>query len=385
MQTRVQVADASGQTGFPQAAARQPMPPQGQAAPVVPVQSMPLGPQGGGAPGGDTVPNPFGGQPGAGGQPPQGQQPQATPQPQGQPQQAQRAPGLDPNITPLFREGKPLTDGLPAGQQWGFDARTRQQVAIAVPNAADLSARQKGLETAATKNAENAADLGQAPGAPPGTSVVTARKQQENAGNATGNEKDLRTAFENDDVIKNRNNAVAAFNAVADAAGRDTAASDLQMVYGIAKILDPGSVVQAGQTTHIVDTQSLSDTVRGALSKLQGGGRLQPQDRAALLTEARSRLAALDQQAQQRADAYRGIAGRTQGVNPDNVAILPPVRPGGTGPMQYPGQSEKQGTGKGEFGSISTSELARLDTSKMSPAQMQAYEAEMDARLKGGK
>jgi hypothetical protein len=93
-----------------------------------------------------------------------------------------------------------------------------------------------------------------------------------------------------------------------------TRASDLNLVYGLGKIMDPGSVVREGEMLMVKDTASLPDWLLGEINRLNGGQALQENTRRAILVEAKSRMDAYMQQWEADADQYRGIAAR-YGIN----------------------------------------------------------------------
>lgn len=82
------------------------------------------------------------------------------------------------------------------------------------------------------------------------------------------------------------------FATMVDAATRDSKAADLNLVYGLGKIFDPNSVVREGELILVKDTSALPDWVVGEINSLNGGARLQPETRKAILLEAQSRMEA---------------------------------------------------------------------------------------------
>jgi hypothetical protein len=92
--------------------------------------------------------------------------------------------------------------------------------------------------------------------------------------------------------------------------GRDTRASDLNLVYGLAKIFDPNSVVREGEMVLVKDTSSIPQWLQGEIARLNGGAALQPQARASILQEARGRVTAYQEQLRPVHERYSGIAGR---------------------------------------------------------------------------
>jgi hypothetical protein len=107
---------------------------------------------------------------------------------------------------------------------------------------------------------------------------------------------------------KTLSSALPVYNSMVKAA--DTKAGDLNMVYGLAKLFDPGSVVREGEQVLVRDTASLPDWLVGQINSLNGGNRLLADTRKALLNEARSRVDAYQKAYDANLQPYRGIADR---------------------------------------------------------------------------
>jgi hypothetical protein len=128
----------------------------------------------------------------------------------------------------------------------------------------------------------------------------------------------LRDDFNGQSPVKNYKEVVPIFASMQDAMKRDNAAADLNIVYGIAKLMDPASVVRESETAMAIKSGSPAEQFQGTFNYILGGGRLTPETRARLFNEARSR-------AQSHQSAYDDIASQfTQiakrgGVNPEDV------------------------------------------------------------------
>lgn len=72
---------------------------------------------------------------------------------------------------------------------------------------------------------------------------------------------------------------------------KDTGTADLDMVYALAKIFDPGSVVREGEQILVVKAGGLPSQVQDWIGWVNGGQRLNPQVRAGMLEQAQSRAA----------------------------------------------------------------------------------------------
>ncbi len=117
---------------------------------------------------------------------------------------------------------------------------------------------------------------------------------------------------------KNMAQAAPIYRAMYEAAGRDTKAADLNMVYGLGKIMDPGSVVREGEIVLANDTQGLGDRLNGMIKSIQGEGRLRPEARMAIMQEAHGRIGSYKQMFDQDAQQFRGIVERNR-MNPADV------------------------------------------------------------------
>jgi hypothetical protein len=121
----------------------------------------------------------------------------------------------------------------------------------------------------------------------------------------------LRNEIQGLPSYKNIAQAAPVYKSMLDAAGRDNRAADVNMIYGMAKIMDPGSVVRESEMTVAQAVATLPQQLQAAIkSQLAESGRLTPEIRAAIMTEARSRIGAYQTMFDQDAGMYRGIAQR---------------------------------------------------------------------------
>lgn len=132
------------------------------------------------------------------------------------------------------------------------------------------------------------------------------------------NESGLRKEFEGLTEIKNYKQAYPAFAAVKDAASRNTPQSDINIVYGIAKLYDPTSVVREGEYATVANSPNIPEKIKGYAQYLAGGGRLSPKTKADLVQEATGRLGTYEAEAQKARSSYDAIA-RRRGIDPANV------------------------------------------------------------------
>jgi hypothetical protein len=104
--------------------------------------------------------------------------------------------------------------------------------------------------------------------------------------------------------------------------GPGVGAADYDMIVGLAKILDPGSVVREGETETIRSTGGAADYLISYLAPLRDGGSLSDDVRKGLMMTGQSRMKAHYGQAKKNYDWVSGIATRHQ-VDPNDV--LPPL------------------------------------------------------------
>ncbi|MBR0913129.1 glycoside hydrolase family 73 protein [Bradyrhizobium japonicum] len=119
---------------------------------------------------------------------------------------------------------------------------------------------------------------------------------------------------------KNLSQAAPIYQAMHDAAGRNTKAADLNMVYGLGKIMDPGSVVREGEIQMANNAQGWQEKLNGIVAQINGQGGLTPEGRQALMAEAYGRIQAYKGEFDRDAARYKGIAER----NRMNVADVVP-------------------------------------------------------------
>lgn len=134
------------------------------------------------------------------------------------------------------------------------------------------------------------------------------------------NETSLRKEFADLPQVKSFTQAAPAFKAVESAASRNTPQADINLVYGLAKLYDPNSVVREGEYATIANSQSIPEWLKGLAQRLSGGGRLTPETKAQIMTESRARLDSYRSEYDAARDRYASIAAQ-RGMNPDNVIV----------------------------------------------------------------
>lgn len=117
---------------------------------------------------------------------------------------------------------------------------------------------------------------------------------------------------------KNLAQAAPIYKAMAGTAGTNSKASDLNLVYGLGKIMDPNSVVREGEMIMAKDTAGWSDKIAGWVNALNGGQALTPETRKAIMAEAHNRVTSYNDMYQQDSGLYRKIASK-QGMDPEDI------------------------------------------------------------------
>jgi len=200
--------------------------------------------------------------------------------------------------------------------------------ATAVARATGVGQRQaeNAVPTAPTGYQMGEEGVAPLPGGPadPVQIEQAARAQATGAGTLsnqqTTNAAKLRDDFNALPTVKAYREVLPIYESMQDAATRDSKAADLNIVYGLAKIMDPGSVVREGEIVMANDTQGVADKLNGFIHGIQGEGRLRPEVRQQLLGEAASRVGSIKTVHDQAASQFTEMAQRA-GVNPKDVIL----------------------------------------------------------------
>ncbi len=155
----------------------------------------------------------------------------------------------------------------------------------------------------------------------PGQSLVNPQTGQvlvQGSGYKPEDVTNLRKEIQQLPSYKSYQQAAPVYQSMVDTAKTDTKASDLNLVYGLGKIMDPNSVVREGEMIMVNNTASLPDWVQGMINSVNGGERLQPATRQAILNEARNRMGSYRGMLDTDLNQYRGIVGR-KGMNEADV------------------------------------------------------------------
>lgn len=117
---------------------------------------------------------------------------------------------------------------------------------------------------------------------------------------------------------KNFAEAAPIYKSMVASAPNNSKASDLNLVYGLGKIMDPGSVVREGEMIMVKNTAGIPEWLKGQIEAVNGGASLTPETRKAIMREAKIRIDSYQQMFNQDAEQYRGIAQREK-MNVDDV------------------------------------------------------------------
>lgn len=132
------------------------------------------------------------------------------------------------------------------------------------------------------------------------------------------NEQGLRKEFEGLPEVKNYKMAYPAYAAIKDATSRNTTQSDINIVYGLAKLYDPTSVVREGEYATVANSPNIPEKVKGYAQYLAGGGKLSSETKKQILTEATGRINTYQAEAKKAKGSYEGIA-KKRGMDPSSV------------------------------------------------------------------
>lgn len=141
-------------------------------------------------------------------------------------------------------------------------------------------------------------------------------------GNTAKTETELRKEFADLPEVKRYKSAFPSFKAIESAAKTNNRQADINLIYGLAKLYDPESVVREGEYNTIANSQAIPDWLKGAAQSIVGGSRLSNNTKAQILEQARGRIATFEGEYQKAVGAYEGIA-KGRGANTQNV--IPPV------------------------------------------------------------
>jgi hypothetical protein len=146
---------------------------------------------------------------------------------------------------------------------------------------------------------------------------------------------------------KNIAQAAPIYKSMTNAAGRDTRAADVNMIYGLAKIMDPASVVRESEMNVAQAVATLPQYLQANIaSQLQATGRLSKEVREAIMEEAHSRVSAYRDMFDTDAKMYDGIVGRNRMNRADVIpdfGAFDPYKASAPGAVKPPSQNDPLG------------------------------------------
>ena len=123
----------------------------------------------------------------------------------------------------------------------------------------------------------------------------------------------LRKEIQDIPSYKNIAQSAPVYRSMLDAAKRDNRAADVNMIYGMAKLMDPGSVVRESEMTIAQAIATLPQNIKAQISsQFLQTGRLDPDVRAGIMQESQSRVQAYQHMFDQDATMFKGIAERNR-------------------------------------------------------------------------
>jgi hypothetical protein len=144
------------------------------------------------------------------------------------------------------------------------------------------------------------------------------------------------------------------YTSLKKSADMNTRASDLDLVYGVASVLDPGSVVRGEEQQLVAKTQGWWDQFIGELNQMGGKATLTPESRKALLDMLHNRVEA-DWGAYDRTASFARNIAKQHGFDP-NDAVPTIDAPTRWTPADRSGGGGGGGQSKPKPGTIPTNE-----------------------------
>lgn len=145
-----------------------------------------------------------------------------------------------------------------------------------------------------------------------GQNMADARSRDANniasQGNIIKTESELRKEFADLPEVKTYKSALPSYNAVVDASKRMNPQADINLIYGLAKLYDPTSVVREGEYATIANSQAIPEWLKSQAQRLAGGGRLTAETKAQIVVEANSRIGSYQNEYEGAKGAFEKIA-----------------------------------------------------------------------------
>jgi hypothetical protein len=108
------------------------------------------------------------------------------------------------------------------------------------------------------------------------------------------------------------------FRSMIGSATSDTGASDIDFIYGIGKILDPGSVIRDNDMLVVSKSSPYAEFLQGLVSSVSGGGKLTGETRMRLLDMVQNRMVQLKMANDEIVSGVKSRA-KERGIDPSRV------------------------------------------------------------------
>lgn len=199
------------------------------------------------------------------------------------------------------------------------NARLQADTSTANNTATNATSRLNNQESNATSRANNQSTVG---ATIRGQNLTDGRARDANNiandGKVIKTETDLRKEFADLPEVKRYKAAYPSFKAIQDAAKSNNPQADINLIYGLAKLYDPESVVREGEYATIANSQAIPERIKGIAQSLVGGGKLTPETKRQILEQANNRISTFEGEYGKAKDAYGGIA-TGRGARTENV------------------------------------------------------------------
>ena len=152
-------------------------------------------------------------------------------------------------------------------------------------------------------------------------------------GNIIAGEQSLRREYS--PLVQEYNAARLGYQKVLAAAKDSTPASDIALIFGYMKTLDPTSTVREGEAASVQNSGSIPQNIQAMYNKAISGDRLLPEKRVEFAQAAEKQFRQYEERAKALNQQYEGLA-RSYGYDPSRIVQpLQPVVPYG-GPQATP-------------------------------------------------
>jgi hypothetical protein len=167
-------------------------------------------------------------------------------------------------------------------------------------------------------------------------------------GNVVKTETDLRKEFADLPEVKRYKAAYPSYKAIEDAAKTNNPQANINLIYGLAKLYDPDSVVREGEYATIANSQAIPEWLKGLAQSVAGGGKLTAKTKAQIMQEAQGRILTYQGEYDKAKGTYAQI-GAGRGASPQNLFTPAggPVEPMAVDLDALPGKTGNRPTGRG--------------------------------------